>query len=65
VKVRDVIKLIKADGWYLSRTRGSHRQFKHSIKLGLVTVSGHPSDDVHPDTLDSMLRQAQIEKEKK
>ncbi|MCA2624050.1 MAG: type II toxin-antitoxin system HicA family toxin, partial [Microcystis sp. M20BS1] len=46
MKVRDVIRLLEQDGWYLSRTRGSHRQFKHSLKSGLVTVPGKPSDDL-------------------
>jgi predicted RNase H-like HicB family nuclease/predicted RNA binding protein YcfA (HicA-like mRNA interferase family) len=45
MKVRAVIKLIEEDGWYLARTRGSHRQFKHPTKSGLVTIAGKPSDD--------------------
>ncbi|MBE9126224.1 type II toxin-antitoxin system HicA family toxin [Coleofasciculus sp. LEGE 07092] len=45
MKVREVIKLIEEDGWYLARTRGSHRQFKHPTKSGLVTIAGKPSDD--------------------
>jgi len=40
------------------RTRGDHRQYKHPTKLGLVTVSGHRNDDVHPKTLNSILTQA-------
>jgi predicted RNA binding protein YcfA (HicA-like mRNA interferase family) len=43
MKVREVIKLIEEDGWYLARTRGSHRQFKHPTKSGLVTIAGKPS----------------------
>ncbi len=58
MKVRDVIKLIEQDGWYLARTRGSHRQYKHSSKRGLVTVPGKPGDDLAPGTLDSILKQA-------
>ena len=58
MKVRDVIKLIKNDGWYLARTRGSHRQFKHPEKAGLVTVPGKPGDDLAPGTLNSILKQA-------
>jgi predicted RNA binding protein YcfA (HicA-like mRNA interferase family) len=38
MKVRDVLKVLDDDGWRLDRTRGSHRQFKHSTKPGLVTV---------------------------
>ena len=58
MKVKEVIKLIEADGWYLARTRGSHRQFKHSTKRGLVTVPGKSSDDLAIGTLDSILKQA-------
>jgi len=58
MKVRIVIQRLEADGWYLARTRGSHRQFKHPIKLGKVTVSGKMGDDVKKGTLGSILRQA-------
>ncbi|UJB68852.1 type II toxin-antitoxin system HicA family toxin [Acaryochloris sp. 'Moss Beach'] len=58
MKVKEVIKLIEDDGWYLARTKGSHRQYKHSLKTGLVTVSGKPSDDLAPGTLNSILKQA-------
>jgi predicted RNA binding protein YcfA (HicA-like mRNA interferase family) len=57
VKVRDVIRLIEKHGWYLRRTRGSHRQFKHRSKAGAVTIAGHMSDDVAPGTLNSILKQ--------
>lgn len=58
MKVRDIIKRIEDDGWYLVRTRGSHRQFKHPTKVGLVTIAGKMSDDVAPGTLNSILKQA-------
>ena len=58
MKVKEVIKLIEADGWYLARTSGSHRQFKHSTKVGLVTVPSKPSDDLAIGTRDSILKQA-------
>jgi predicted RNA binding protein YcfA (HicA-like mRNA interferase family) len=58
MKVREVIALVEADGWYLARTRGDHRQYKHPMKPGRVTVSGHRNDDVHPKTLNSILTQA-------
>jgi predicted RNA binding protein YcfA (HicA-like mRNA interferase family) len=64
VKVRDVIRLIEADGWRVVVTEGSHRQFKHSSKLGRVTVSGHPSDDMPKGTLASVLRQAGLKRGK-
>jgi len=57
-KVRDLIKLVEADGWYLVGQTGSHRQYKHQIKRGRVTIAGKPSEDVHPGTEKSILRQA-------
>lgn len=64
MKVREVIKLIEEDGWYLARTRGSHRQFKHPTKSGLVTIAGKPSDDLAPGTLNSIMTQAQLKEDK-
>ena len=61
MKVRDVIRLLEADGWYQVRMRGSHRQFKHPAKRGLVTVAGHSGDDLAIGTLNSVLRQAELE----
>jgi predicted RNA binding protein YcfA (HicA-like mRNA interferase family) len=58
MKVRDVIRLIEEDGWVRVQMRGDHRQYKHPTKRGRVTIAGHPSDDVHPKTLNSILTQA-------
>jgi len=60
VKVREAIKLIERDGWYLERTRGSHRQYKHPSKRGLVTIAGKPSDELAPGTKNSILKQAAL-----
>ena len=60
MKVRDVIKMIENDGWYLARTRGSHRQYKHPQKTGLVTIAGKPGDDLAPGTLNSIFKQAGV-----
>jgi predicted RNA binding protein YcfA (HicA-like mRNA interferase family) len=64
MKVRDVIELLKSDGWYLARTRGSHRQFKHETKPGTVTVAGKPGLDIPPGTLNSILKQAGLKDQK-
>ncbi|MGE4377566.1 MAG: type II toxin-antitoxin system HicA family toxin [Burkholderiaceae bacterium] len=58
MKVHEVLALLKKDGWYLVATRGSHRQFKHPVKIGRVTVAGKPSDDLAPGTLHSIIKQA-------
>jgi predicted RNA binding protein YcfA (HicA-like mRNA interferase family) len=60
VKVREVIKLIEAEGWYLVRTKGSHRQFHHQTKRGTVTIAGKPGLELPPGTLKSVLKQAQL-----
>ncbi len=58
-KVREIIKVLEADGWFVVRQKGSHKQFKHSLKLGTVTVAVHSlSDDLSPATLNSILKQA-------
>jgi predicted RNA binding protein YcfA (HicA-like mRNA interferase family) len=62
VKVRDILKLLEDDGWLLVRTKGSHRQYKHPSKLGLVTIPGHMGDDLAPGTLNSILKQAGLKK---
>jgi predicted RNA binding protein YcfA (HicA-like mRNA interferase family) len=58
VKVREIIRLIETDGWYLVRMRGSHRQYHHFGKPGTVTVAGSPSDDLPKKTQHSILKQA-------
>lgn len=62
MKVRDIIKLIKDDGWYLVATRGSHRQYKHPVKAGRVTIAGKLSHDVTPGTLNSILKKAKLKR---
>jgi len=54
---REVIKMLKADGWYLVNTVGSHLQFKHPEKPGRVTVK-HPDKDIPIKTLKSIERQS-------
>jgi predicted RNA binding protein YcfA (HicA-like mRNA interferase family) len=64
MKVSEVIKLIEEDGWFIVRQRGSHRQYKHRFKKGLVTIAAHKlSDEVAKGTLNSILKQAQLKQE--
>ena len=65
MKVREIIKLLEEDGWYLVRQRGSHRQFKHPTKPGRVTVAGNLGDDLAPGTLNSILKQAGLKEVKR
>ena len=64
MKVKEIIKIIEDDGWYLSRQKGSHRQYKHSFKKGVVTIAVHKlSDDLAKGTINSILKQAEINTE--
>ena len=60
MKVRVLLQLLRDDGWVVVRTRGSHRQLRHATKPGTVTVSGKPSIEIPPGTLNSILKQAQL-----
>jgi len=62
MKVWQIIGLIETDGWQLMRTQGSHRQYEHPRKPGYVTVPGKRSDDLHPKTTASILRQAGLKR---
>ncbi len=59
MKVKDVLKKLKADGWYMVNQEGSHRQFKHPVKKEKVTVFGKPTLNVHPKTLKTIFKQAE------
>ena len=63
MKVRAVLRMLKADGWVEVARRGSHRQLKHQIKTGRVTVPGKPSDDLAAGTFNSILKQAGLKNE--
>jgi predicted RNA binding protein YcfA (HicA-like mRNA interferase family) len=60
MKIRDIIKFLEKDGWYLVVTKASHRQYKHPIKPGRVTIAGHANHDLAPGTLNSIIKQAQL-----
>lgn len=60
LKVREVLRLLRRDGWALTRHRGSHRQFAHPTKPGTVTVAGKESDDIDTGTLKSIFDQAAL-----
>ena len=58
MKISEILKKLTNDGCYIVAIRGSHRQFKHPTKPGRVTVAGKLSDDVAPNTLSSIYKQA-------
>ena len=57
-KVKEVIKMLEADGWIHLTTKGDHRQFKHPDKSGKVTIRGHMNEDLRQFLLNSIWKQA-------
>lgn len=62
MKVGELLRILYQDGWYLVHIRGSHRQLKHPVKRGRVTIAGKASDDVAPGTLGSVFKQAGLKR---
>jgi predicted RNA binding protein YcfA (HicA-like mRNA interferase family) len=58
MKVRQVLRVLRDDGWVQVAQKGSHRQFKHPTKSGRVTVAGQERITLHPKTVKSIMRQA-------
>jgi predicted RNA binding protein YcfA (HicA-like mRNA interferase family) len=58
--IRDILKILRKDGWFIVRQKGSHRQLHHLTKRGTVTVAGKPSRTLHPKVVVWILRQAQL-----
>ncbi len=65
MKIREIIRPLEADGWYQVACEGSHRQFKHPVKQGRVTVAGHLGDELDKGTLNSILKQAGLKQRRR
>lgn len=57
MRVREVLKILKKEGWIIADQKGSHIQLKHKEKSGRVTVPNH-TGDLKLKTLNSILKQA-------
>ena len=57
VTPKELLKVLKKDGWYVDRIRGSHHMLKHTSKVGRVTVPVH-KEDLKPKTLHTIFKQA-------
>jgi predicted RNA binding protein YcfA (HicA-like mRNA interferase family) len=55
---KELIKLLKKNGWYEVAQKGSHKQFKHDTKTGKLTVADHAGKDIALGTLNAILKQA-------
>jgi predicted RNA binding protein YcfA (HicA-like mRNA interferase family) len=58
-KVKEIIDIIEADGWFFNRQKGSHKQYKHPSKAGTVTVPDHgKNEELEHFLVNSILKQA-------
>lgn len=57
MKVKELLKVLRSDGWKEKNQKGSHLQLEHSIKKGKVTVPVH-GGDIPKGTLNAILKQA-------
>jgi len=58
-KVKEMIKMIEQDGWFLYAQQGSHKQYKHLVKKGRVTIPDHgKNDDLDHRVVKSIMKQA-------
>ena len=64
MKVREVLRRLHRDGWYVARRRGSHRVMRHPTKRGIVVVAGNAGADMKAGTLGHVLKQAGMNEDK-
>ena len=58
MKVKEIIKIIEQDSWFMVRIKGSHRKYKHHSKKDVVTIAGNLNDELAKGTPSSILNQA-------
>lgn len=57
MRFREIDKMVRDDGWYVTDVSGSHYQYKHPTKNGKVTIPNHRGD-INPRVVNSILKQA-------
>lgn len=56
---KEIIKILKKNGWFEIGCEGDHHQFKHNTKKGKVTVP-HPRKDISINLAKNIFKQAGI-----
>ena len=56
MKVKELLRILKKDGWIEKEQKGSHLQLTHPSKKGKVTIPIH-SGDIPKGTLAAIMRQ--------
>ena len=59
-KYNELFRILRKDGWYKVRQKGSHIYMKHPIKKGKLLVPYHSAKEVKKGLLRAILKQAGI-----
>jgi mRNA interferase HicA len=65
VKSSELIRLLKRDGWFEVKQKGSHITMKHPTKEGKVLIPFHGSKEVKKGLLNAILKRASIKTTKR
>jgi predicted RNA binding protein YcfA (HicA-like mRNA interferase family) len=58
MKVWELLRLLRDNGWSIVRQKGSHRQLRHPANLNVITIAGKERADLRPGTLNDILKKA-------
>ena len=58
MKVSELIRALKADGWYLDHNGANHDQYRHPTKPGQIPIPRHAAKELKTKTAYSILKQA-------
>lgn len=64
IKYSELFRLLKKDGWFEVRQKGSHVIMQHPAKSGQLTVPYHSGKEVKKGLLLAILKQAMIKMDK-
>ena len=65
MKSKELLKLLKDDGWYEIRRAGSHIIMRHPTKKKQLVVPLHSGKELKKGTLNSILKDAEIKTKKR
>lgn len=65
MKYNELFRLLKKDGWFEVRQKGSHVIMKHPTKLNIIPVPYHAGKEVKKGMLQAILKLAEIKTNKR
>lgn len=65
MKSSELLRIMKKDGWFEIRQKGSYVIMKHPTKTNIISVPFHASKEMKKGTLQAILKLAEIETNKR